>query len=165
VNVPRVVTSVEELPCPQCGRRDGTHKMQCSRRPPLMDAYRASYMELRRTLATPPPGWFTFGHHLPGPVPELEFWGVGLDGDPIWERPAPTNTVSVDVVAGPIDAMFGHLFVGETRQIVMRNVATAVLALFDQAPGVRCNCGYGGVHEELNPLCDRNRAANLTVAE
>lgn len=45
--------------------------------------------------ATPPDGWFVFGHHMDSPDVPLEFWGghVTDDGMPVWERPrasAPT---------------------------------------------------------------------------
>ncbi len=43
------------------------------------------YLELKRNLAIPPDGWKTLGYHLDTAVP-LEFWGVGEDGLPIWER-------------------------------------------------------------------------------
>lgn len=57
--------------------------------------YRTEYDALRRELATPPAGWFPFGHHVTQPnVGELEFWGDEA-GLPIWERPvAGTDTLS-----------------------------------------------------------------------
>jgi hypothetical protein len=40
-------------------------------------------------LMVPPEGWYLFGHHAypAGNKAELEFWGTGADGLPIWERP------------------------------------------------------------------------------
>lgn len=46
----------------------------------------AEYHRLYRELASPPPGWFTFGSHV-GQTVRLEFWGDD-GGMPIWERPA-----------------------------------------------------------------------------
>ena len=53
------------------------------------DRYRAPYERLQRELASPPAGWFPFGHHVDGPPEqELEFWGRADDGMPLWERPS-----------------------------------------------------------------------------
>jgi len=46
--------------------------------------------ELRISLATPPPGWFTFGTHAGQDLP-MEFWGNDQGGTPIWERPYPAG--------------------------------------------------------------------------
>jgi len=54
------------------------------------DPYRGPYERLQRTLASPPPGWFTLGTHAGQDTP-LEFWGQGDDGLPLWERPAPVE--------------------------------------------------------------------------
>lgn len=52
--------------------------------------YRTEYVVLQRELATPPPGWFAFGHHVNDPEKRrLEFWGDEA-GLPIWERPVPS---------------------------------------------------------------------------
>lgn len=51
--------------------------------------YRTEYEALQRELATPPEGWFAFGHHVTQEnVPRLEFWGDHA-GLPLWERPVP----------------------------------------------------------------------------
>lgn len=47
--------------------------------------YRTEYLALQRQLASPPAGWFPFGHHIDIPDP-LEFWG-DQGGIPLWERP------------------------------------------------------------------------------
>lgn len=50
--------------------------------------YADDWRHYQRQLASPPPGWFPFGPHpdIPLDIP-LEFWGEGLDGLPIWQRP------------------------------------------------------------------------------
>jgi hypothetical protein len=48
---------------------------------------KSAHDRLVRELASPPPGWFTFGHHAGQEAADLEFWGTGEDGLPIWERP------------------------------------------------------------------------------
>lgn len=49
------------------------------------------YYRLRKELVQPPDGWFNFGSHSDKPDVELEFWGEGDDGLPIWERPKYIN--------------------------------------------------------------------------
>ena len=51
---------------------------------------------LQRQLASPPPGWHTFGTHIGQPEIALEFWGDDGAGFPIWERPAPSD-LAVDI--------------------------------------------------------------------
>lgn len=49
---------------------------------------RVSINWLTRQLMSPPEGWYVFGHHAGWTIkPELEFWGEGEDGLPLWERP------------------------------------------------------------------------------
>lgn len=47
------------------------------------------YYRLRMELVKPPEGWFNFGYHVDKPEVALEFWGIGDDYMPIWERPIP----------------------------------------------------------------------------
>lgn len=42
---------------------------------------------LRTQLASPPPGWHTFGSHVGIADIVLEFWGTDEGGMPLWERP------------------------------------------------------------------------------
>lgn len=50
-----------------------------------------------KQLASPPPGWFTFGTHIEQPDVALEFWG-DEGGVPIWERPAIHGTPILEEV-------------------------------------------------------------------
>lgn len=56
----------------------------------ILIGYRTEYELLQRELATPPAGWFNFGHHIDQPGIQLEFWG-DQGGIPLWERPAGTD--------------------------------------------------------------------------
>lgn len=53
----------------------------------ILEGYKTQYKDLQHQLASPPPGWFTFGTHIDQPDVMLEFWG-DEGGIPIWERPA-----------------------------------------------------------------------------
>lgn len=52
-----------------------------------VDRYKEDFLHYQRQLFSPPDGWFTFGTHIDQPGVELDFWGLGNDGLPIWERP------------------------------------------------------------------------------
>lgn len=43
------------------------------------------FLSLHDNLLRPADGWYTFGHHIAGG--DLEFWGTGVDGNPLWEKP------------------------------------------------------------------------------
>lgn len=63
--------------------------------------YRTEFLALQRQVATPPDGWFTFGHHADDPdKPQLEFWG-DEHGIPLWERPA-TSKAWHSVIPGEV---------------------------------------------------------------
>lgn len=63
------------------------------------DAYKHDSEHLRQQLASPPPGWSTFGSHVDSDVP-LQFWGESPAGDPIWERPEPASRPRVVCLCG-----------------------------------------------------------------
>ncbi len=46
-------------------------------------------LEEGMNLFHPPEGWYVFGHHAGSEHSslELEFWGQGEDGLPLWEKP------------------------------------------------------------------------------
>lgn len=54
------------------------------------------FEHLRQQLMRPPSGWWIFGAHVDEPV-ELEFWGVDVDGLPLWERLKPAAAVGVSL--------------------------------------------------------------------
>lgn len=62
----------------------------------IVGGYQAERTAILRQIATPPPGWFTFGTHVDQPDIALEFWGDD-GGVPIWERPINSPNVSKDL--------------------------------------------------------------------
>lgn len=52
-----------------------------------MRIYKDALDQVLKQLASPPKGWFVFGHHMDQPKVDLEFWGDDGGGLPIWERP------------------------------------------------------------------------------
>lgn len=54
-----------------------------------------------------------------------------------------------------------RLLNAEAENEQLRGKVERVEALLDEYGPDDCSCGYGGYHEELNPLCDHNRHAAL----
>ncbi|MBF4459504.1 hypothetical protein [Pseudoclavibacter sp. VKM Ac-2867] len=85
----RLEDAISNIDYPGTDAAEWTHKAKVAARE-LMKAVRADERaRYQLILASPPPGWSTFGTHIDQPDVELEFWGAetSLDGLPIWERP------------------------------------------------------------------------------
>lgn len=89
----RLEDAISNIDYPGSDAVEWTHKAKVAARNLMRAVGAAERAPFQKILATPAPGWFTFGTHVDQPGVELEFWGTetSLDGLPIWERPRATQ--------------------------------------------------------------------------
>lgn len=107
----RLEDAISNIDYPGADSKEWTQKAKVAARELERAARVDERAPFQRILATPAPGWFTFGTHVDQPDLELEFWGAETspDGLPIWERPAAPAEAVVDAAARALDSA-GNVF-------------------------------------------------------